>query len=248
LPDPATAAPDKLELAGDVLRARRFPEEALQYYIYALRRGGQEGVLLKKLGVTELELHRTALARAYFQKLVRLNKKDADGWNNLGAVEYLDRNYVGAISDYGRAIKLNKTSAIYHSNRGTAYFEKKDFEAARREFDVALKLDPGMMEHHGATGVSIHMLSPEDHARFCFELARLYAHRGDEMQMLHFLTVASEGGYDVLPAMGSDKVMAEYRKDPRVLTLVQNARALRSGRASADVPGGLPPLPPAPQQ
>ena len=42
LPDPATASADKLEMAGDVLRARRFPEDALDYYQYALRRGGKE--------------------------------------------------------------------------------------------------------------------------------------------------------------------------------------------------------------
>ena len=45
------------------------------------------------------------------------------------------------------------------------------------------------------------MLSPADHARFCYELARLYAQHGDEAKMLHYLTTASEGGFDVLEAM-----------------------------------------------
>jgi hypothetical protein len=44
--------------------------------------------------------------------------------------------------------------------------------------------------------------------------------------------------------MRNDSVMAPYRKDPRVLTLVQNARALRNGRISvADAQNGVPPLP-----
>ena len=37
LPDPATATAAQLELSGDVLRARRFPEDALDYYQYALK-------------------------------------------------------------------------------------------------------------------------------------------------------------------------------------------------------------------
>ncbi len=41
-------------------------------------------------------------------------------------------------------------------------------------------------------GITTRMLSPEDHARFCFELARLYAQRGDETAMLRYLTTASE--------------------------------------------------------
>jgi hypothetical protein len=89
------------------------------------------------------------------------------------------------------------------------------------------------------------MLSPEDHARYCFEMARLYAKRGDEVEMMHYLTMASEGGFDVLREMNSDVEMARYRKDPRVLLLVRNGQALRSGHslAEAKAKGGLPALP-----
>ena len=55
-----------------------------------------------------------------------------------------------------------------------------------------------MME---SAGVTAQMVSPEDHARFCFEMARIYAELGDEAKMLHYLTMASEGGFDVLSAM-----------------------------------------------
>src|SRR5271170_4577443 len=48
LPDPLTASAAALETAGDVLRARRFPETAVDYYTYALRRGGEETQLLNK--------------------------------------------------------------------------------------------------------------------------------------------------------------------------------------------------------
>jgi hypothetical protein len=45
--------------------------------------------------------------------------------------------------------------------------------------------------------------------------------------------------------MRSDAKLDRYRKDTRVLLLVQNAKALRSGRASiGDSPPPLPPVQP----
>lgn len=244
LPDPVTASAEKLEMAGDVLRARRFPEDALDYYMYALQRGGKEVPLWNKMGVTELELRHPAKARGYFHLVVKAKKKSAEGWNNLGAVEYLDGHFGSAISNYKRAIKLDKKAATYHSNLATAYLSDKNFNNARKEFGIALALDPQMFERRGTAGVTAHLLPSDDRARFCFEMARVYAQRGDEANLFHYLTMSSEGGFDVLKEMGNDAVLERYRKDPRVLLLVRNARALRSTNASIDVPGGIPPLPP----
>lgn len=246
LPDPATATEQQLETVGDVLRARRFPEDALDYYNYALRRGGgNEVTLMNKIGVVQLDLRHTSAARAYFGRAIKLQKKDAVAWNNLGAVEYIDGRFGTSISDYNRAIKLNKTSAIYRSNLATAYFEEKDYKKARQQFKIALKLDPDVAHRDGAGGLTAHMVSPEDHARYCFEMARLYAELGDETNMLHYLTMASEAGFDVMSEMRSDNMMDHYRKDPRVVLLVNNARAMRSGRASIEVaPNKIPPLRP----
>ncbi len=167
LPDPATATVEQLETVGDVLRARRFPEDALDYYLHAWRRGGNNVMLLNKIGVTQLELRHTSAARAYFQRAIQLQKKDPVAWNNLGAVEYMDGRFATAISDYSRAIKLNKTSAIYHSNLATALFEEKRYKDARAQYKIALQLDPDMAHHDGTGGLTAHMLSPEDHARYC---------------------------------------------------------------------------------
>jgi tetratricopeptide (TPR) repeat protein len=246
LPDPLTASAAKLELAADVLRARRFPADALEYYSYAMQRGGDQTSLLNKMGITELELQNMMQARAYFQRVVKLKKKNADGWNNLGAVEYLERHYRNAIIDYDHAIKINKKDSSFHSNLGTAYFDMKQFDSARKEFEVALKLDPEMFERRRmSSGVTAHLLSPEDHARFCYEMARLYAKNGDEANMLHSLQMASEGGFDVASEMSRDSSLSPYRKDPRVLIILQNARALRASHtATAVASGTVPPLPP----
>ncbi|HEY2040622.1 MAG TPA: tetratricopeptide repeat protein [Edaphobacter sp.] len=244
LPDPTSATAAQLETAADILRARRFLEDATDYYGFAMQRGGEPVHLLNKLGVTQLELRDATAARAYFQRAVKIQKKNPEGWNNLGVIEYLTGHFDRAISNYKRAIKLDKNSATYHSNMGTALFDKKEFDRARKEYDVALKLDPEMLRHHGSLGITTRMLSPEDHARFCFELARLYAQRGDEETMFHYLTTASEAGFDILSAMGSDSTLSQYRKDPRILIIVKNSKELRSKGTTIAAGSAPPPLPP----
>ena len=246
LPDPATATAQQLETVGDVLRARRFPEDAIDYYNYALQRGGDEATLMNKLGVTQLDLRHTAAARAYFSRVVKLQKKDAVAWNNLGAVEYIDSRLGIAISNYKKAIKLNKNSAIYHSNLATALFEERDYKHAREQFKIAVTLDPDVAHHDGVGGLTAHMVSPEDHARYCFEMARMYSELGDEANMLHYLTMASEAGFDVMSAM-RDGEMSKYRKDPRVIVIVENAKALHSGGTVKSARSEMPPLPPVQQ-
>ena len=48
LPDPRTASASALEMEGDILRARRFPEDALDFYGYALRHGGNPGMIYRR--------------------------------------------------------------------------------------------------------------------------------------------------------------------------------------------------------
>jgi Flp pilus assembly protein TadD len=146
LPDPATATPQALETEADILRARRFPEDALEYYRYALARGGNAPALLNKLGLTELEMRNLALARAYFQRVVKMGKKNAEAWNNLGAVEYLDGATASAVSDYKQAVKLDRREAVFHSNLASAYFLQKNYGGARREIATAIDLDPEIFD------------------------------------------------------------------------------------------------------
>ena len=245
LPDPATASGDKLEVAGDVLRARRYTQDALDYYMDALRRGGNEERIMVKLGVTELELRQPARAKAYFKLVVKRDKKNAEAWNNLGATEYIDGQFSSSVSDYRKAIKLNPKSAVFHVNLATAFVEHKSFEEARQEFTKAYDLDPELGLHRGETaGIAARILSADDHARFCFEMARMYATRGKIDEMMHSLASASESGMDLGETMPRDSVMSKYAKDPQVLLLMQNARALkRSSMAGLTEP--LVPLPAA---
>ena len=232
LPDPATATPQTLEMQADILRARRFPEDAMDYYNYALARGGEVPSLLNKLGLAELEMHNVEWARAYFQRSVKLDRKNAEAWNNLGAVNYLDRRSAQAVSNYKRAIKLDKRQAVFHANLATVYFELKDYSGTRHEIAAALELDPQVFEQQGTGGVAAHVLSSQDRAQFYFEMAKLYARQGLEEQMLHSLATAAEGGMDVQSEMRKDPILVRFLLDPRVLVLAHNAQVLRAGGAA----------------
>jgi len=236
LPDPETGSPADLQQAGDILRARRFPDEALEYYRYALQRGGDEAVLDKRMGVIELQLGQDALARAYFRRCVSLSKRDAEGWNNLGAVETIAGNARQAISDYQRAVKIDRRNSLFHANLGTAYFAVKDVDSARHEFEVAVKLDPEVFHRGGFGGSLVHVLSTDDRGQFAFEMARLAAARHEEDSMLHWLAQASEAGLDLRVAMAGVKEFNPYLKDARIAVIVHNAKALRTRELAVSDP------------
>ena len=244
LPDLKTGSPAALEIAGDVLRARRMPEDAIDYYRAAALRGGDEATELNRIGVTLLELHDAAQARICFKRAVLLKNKSSEAWNNLGAAEYIQGNYPGAIQSYKHAVKLNKKAAVFHSNLGTAYFEVKDFESAEKQFIFALKLDPDVFAKGGASGIQAHVLSPADRGRFCYEMAKLAAQQGKDAEVLDWLAKAVETGFAVKYEMNQDKSFVAYRTDPRVAILFKNAKAMRAGLVATS--GPVPTLPPEP--
>lgn len=242
LPDLMTASESSLEIEGDVLRARRMPEDALEYYGYALKRGGgDQARIFRHMGVSQLQLHRPELARACFRRAITLRKKDAEAWNNLGASEFMGRDVKSSIPDYNRAIKLNKKNPIYHANLGTAYFELHSYEDAREQFAIASKLDPDVFRRGGWGGTQIEVLSTQDRGRFCFEMATLAARTGNDAATLEWLGRAAEAGFDVKTALEGGRDFNAYRKDPRVALLLSNARALRAKQVATTEP--IPTLP-----
>ncbi len=222
LPDPVTASPAKLEMAGDVLRARRFPEDAITFYKAAIINGGDRSRLLKKEGVVHLEMQNGLISRLCFQQAVKIDKKDAEAWNNLGASDFMLGNTRTAIGEYKRAVKLRKTSAVFHSNLALAYFEGKDTKSARTELQRAFALDPDILHHNESGGYNLQVLASTHYADVCFEMARVYAAQGDAETTITWLTKASERGFDVRSAMKTDPVLAPYLAMERVKMMLAN--------------------------
>ncbi len=222
LPDPVTSSPDKLETAADVLRARRFPADAITFYKASMINGGNRGRLLKKQGVVYLEMQQGLLARLCFQQAVRLNKKDPEAWNNMGASDFMLGNPRGSISEYKHAVKLNKNSAVYHSNLALAYFEVRDGSSARTELARAFAIDPEVMHHSDTGGYNLQVLASQHYAEICFEMARVYAAQGDAETAINWLTKASERGFDIRSNMRGDALLEPLLHDTRVKLLLAN--------------------------
>ena len=247
LPNPKTASADALEMAGDVLRARRYPDDAVDFYTDALIRGGDAPRLLNKLGVTEIGLRHTDQARGYLKLAIKRDKKDAEAWNNLGATEYMDGRMRAATSAYRRALKLKPGSAVFHGNLATALMEDKDFDGARKELAKAMDLDPEFGTRHDSEGgISAHILAPADRARYCFEMARVYAAKGQIDLMLHSLAMASENGLDLREKMAGDAELKGYLVDARVVLLIQNAKAMALGKPTMEALAGTAGVAPTP--
>ena len=237
LPDPLTATPAKLEMAGDVLRARRFPQDAVTFYKAAMINGGDRSRLLKKEGVVHLEMQGGLLARLNFQQAVKLDKKDAEAWNNLGASDFMLGNTHSAINEYKRAVKLRKTSAVFHSNLALAYFEVKDGRSARNELQRAVALDPEILHHNESGGYNLQVLASTHYAEICYEMARVYAAQGDAETTITWLTKASERGMDVRAAMKGDHLLGPFLGDERVKVMLANNDHMKSKDAKGRPPG-----------
>jgi tetratricopeptide (TPR) repeat protein len=216
LPNPDTASAAALETAGDVLRARRFPEDALDYYGYALAKGADPSKIRNKMGVVRLDLHEAGLARAMFQEAIKLDKDDAPAWNNLGVTEAMQKNFQRAISDYKKAVKLDSVAAVYHANAGMALFELKDLDPAREQLTAAIQIDPEVLQRHSEAGINAEILGRDNYGALCFEMAELFAGMHNVVEVRLWLSKANGSGYDVRQGLRDDAAMHAYLKDPEV--------------------------------
>lgn len=227
-PPSPTASAEQLEMRGDVLRAEKYFLDALDYYEAAIKKSPRNEVLYNKAGMSELLVGHYRDAKKYFEQSVHLNHQYADGYNNLGVIYYTQRNYGKAIKMYKKAIRSNPNLASFYSNLGAAYFSKKKWQDATMAYTKAISLDPNIFTRTALTGVVAQMSSPEDRARFQFDLAKIYAKNGYADNALLCLRRAIEGGFKQIDEVYKDDDFAALRKDPRFVQLMSNKPAALS--------------------
>jgi tetratricopeptide (TPR) repeat protein len=214
-PPAPNASAKELEQSGDELREHKYYLDAIDHYRAAIAKGGENAILHNKIGIAQLQMLRLDQAKRDFKKSLKLDPKYAEARNNLGVVDYYNRNYGGAVKHYKKAIKLNPESASFHSNLGSAYFARKDFDRAMEEYARALELDPEIFERRTRGGISVHLISNEDRARYHYTLARMYGRTGNLERCLIYLRKAMEEGYKGIKQVYKDDDFAKVRKDPR---------------------------------
>ena len=80
---------------------------ATEHYRAAIAKKPDSALLFNKMGITELMIHRLKDARKDFERAIKLDKRYADAYNNLGVVYYADKNPGKAIKQYKKAIDLH---------------------------------------------------------------------------------------------------------------------------------------------
>ena len=217
-PPPADASAQELEARGDELRAEKSYADALDYYRAALSKS-ESAVLRNKSGIAQLQMLHYDRAKKEFERALKRDPAYAEAYNNLGVVNYIKGSHRQAIRRYLKALEL-RDSASFHSNLGTAYFARKEYDKASAEYLRALEIDPDIFERQSAAGVSAHMASPADRARFSYVIAKMYAKSGDAERCLLYLKRAMEAGYAGISDVYKDEEFSQVRKDPRFTELM----------------------------
>jgi tetratricopeptide (TPR) repeat protein len=215
----------ELEKAGDLARARKDYDLAIQYLEAALRKDRKNAVLYNKLGMSELKKDNLSAARLNFEKAAKRNSKYAEAVNNIGAVDYMKKNYGSAAKYFKKAVALDETDATYHINLGAAWFSQKKMDRAIAEYNRAMELNPNALLENSRLGVTARISSPEERAQYAYLLAKLYAQRGDLEDCLICLKKAKEDGYRNLANVYKDQEFTRVRQNPRLQEVVPPPQA-----------------------
>jgi tetratricopeptide (TPR) repeat protein len=220
-PPSPTATAEQLETRGDELRSYKYHADAIDYYRAAAAKH-DTATLHNKIGLASIGLVRFGDAKKEFERAIKMDRKNPQAWNNLGAVYYIaDHNPRKAIKQYQHALALEPNQASFHSNLGTALFANKKYDRAAQEYQRALTLDPEVFERHSRSGITAQM-RPEDHGEFDYTVAKLYLERGDVSRCLLYLQKAQEEGVKVAEKLKNDSAFDRLKKDPRLSAVIHH--------------------------
>ena len=219
-PAPGASAKE-LESRGDELQSEKYYLDAIDYYRAALGKDPRNAVVINKIGMQELLLHRWRAARKSFQEAIKVDRKYANAYANLAVVYYEESSYTKSIRYYDKAIQLDGDEAVFYNNRAAALFAKKQYQKAMADYAMALQIEPDIFDRATrGQGVQAKLPSPEDIAHYDYVLARLFAKNGSSDRSLHYLKKAKEEGYKDINNVYKDEEFSLLRKDPRFAELM----------------------------
>ncbi len=215
-----------MEKVGDSLQTDKNYLDAIDYYWAAQAKDPHNAVLLNKIGISQLQLHRYKEARKTFELSIRTDKNYANAYANLGVVYYEEGNLGKSIRSYDKAILMDKDEAVFYNNRAASLFGKKEFAKASADYAKAIELDPDILERsERGGGAQARLPSPQDRAHYDYVLAKLYARNGMPERSLHYLRRAIEDGYRDIKNVYKDAEFSALRNDPRFAELMASKPA-----------------------
>jgi len=210
----------ELDKAGDLARAQKNYDLAIEYFQAAAKKDRKNAVIYNKLGLAQLKNNDLKAARASFERASKCNSKYAEAINNIGAVEYMKKNFGAAAKYFKKAVALDESHSTYHVNLGAAWFSQKKFDRAIAEYIRAMEIDPDAFRQESKVGIAAQISSPEERAQYAYSLAKAYAKRGDMDGCLECLKKAKEEGYRNLANVYKDEEFSRMRENPRLQEVV----------------------------
>jgi tetratricopeptide (TPR) repeat protein len=213
-PDPAKITP---EVRADIFVARKMFREAIEMYKQAPESPG----VANKIGIVYQQLLDLEMARKYYERAAKLDRKFAVAINNLGTVYYARKSFRRAIGEYKKALRIEPESAAILSNLGTAYFARKNYELASDMYQKALALDPEVFERRSTQGVLLQDRSVEERAKFHYYLAKTYAKAGKNDLALQYIRKALEEGFKERSKFQQEPEFSVLQQDPEFKKLME---------------------------
>jgi tetratricopeptide (TPR) repeat protein/peroxiredoxin len=160
---------------GSIFFQRGYLDQASASFQIALRDDPSSAEALYGIGSVYLDQHKTAEARASFERTLKLQASYPDtlanSWNNLGLLAAREGRTVEAIDYFVEALKLNPDHMIALDNLGSAYRQQKLWDEARKTYERALQVNPKSAEAN-------------------YGLAMVYAQNDDTARAFNFLQKA----------------------------------------------------------
>lgn len=104
--------------------------------------------LLLYLGNCHFELFKNDNAQSeldltlkYLNQVIEINPKNSIVYFNRANVNFTQKNFNKALSDYDKAIKIDQGYSSYYNNRGNIYFLKEKYDLALSDYNHAIELN-----------------------------------------------------------------------------------------------------------
>ncbi len=184
-------------------------------------------------------------ATAELQKAAEGAPKSAVIQSNLGYAYDRQGRTDDAVAAYRKALELDPANAIVRNNLANLYSKQGLYDDAVRELEELVQRDPAnatakanlesVMKNKTVTQEKKDQVSsavqgaeakPKD-PQAAYNAARVYARLGDADQALAWLNKALDLGYDQFDYLSLDPSLANLKKDPRFLKLLEERRPAR---------------------
>lgn len=198
-----------------------------------------EAIKRNNVGTALLAQGQIEAAIAEFQRAVALEPRYGAAHLNLGYAYARGDRREAAIAAYQRGLQCEPGNALGHNNLGVLYDTQGQYDQAIAAFEQARTLDPGnaTVQQNLANARRSQGLRQERTARIAeaqqavaarpqdpraaYSLARVYASFDETDQAFAWLDKALQLGFDDLPFVRTDPVLAGLRTDPRFPRLLE---------------------------